>query len=327
MGEGKEMKEQLNRISQSGKANALMVTIALGFLIVAFSYPKFAARGQNYGQSSASSAPSAPVVHFIPPPVVTPVRPPIVVPVDVTNPQLTQPVMGNFKNGVTPSVASSIQAQQTQYALSGIQVLNDKLFPGTDRVGKNFDWITVLAKEGAVYTKINNFTADLKSGEIIVSVKSPSNLAFVKTPYGEIAIGANSDVMISFQNGVLRVLNFDGENKVIKIQLNQGPFGGPADPTVTIAPGYELIASDKVITRAEMRPKDGIARRFGKTLENGHLAISEFSVQSAAQSVSMLVNLQQSTTGVKERRIVTDLSKMAAVLNYRSGSDGFTVEK
>jgi len=327
MGEGKEMKEQLNRISQSGKASALMVTISLGFLIVAFSYPKFTARGQNYGQSSAPSAPTAPVVHFTPPPVVIPVRPPIVVPIDVTNPQLTQPVMGNFRSGVTPVVTSSIQAQQSQYALSGIQVLNDRVFPGADLVGKNFDWITVLAKEGAVYSKINNFTADLKSGEIIVSVKSPSRLAFVKTPYGEIAIGANSDVMISFNNGVLRVLNFDGENKVLKIQLNKGPFGGPADPTVTIAPGYELIASDKVITRAEMRPKDGIARRFAKSLENGHLAISEFSVQSAASSISMLVNLQQSTTGVKERRIVTDLSKMAAVLNYRSGTDGFTVEK
>ncbi|MBS1990943.1 MAG: hypothetical protein JSS83_10525 [Cyanobacteria bacterium SZAS LIN-3] len=326
MGDGKELKEQLNRMS-SGKASALTVTIALGFLVVAFSYPKFTARGQNYGQSSAPQSPSAPVIHFTPPPPPPVVRPPVVVTTDVTNPQLTAPVAANFRSGVTPVVTSTIQAQQTQFALAGIQVLNDKLFPGADLVGKNFDWITVLAKDGAVYSKINNFTADLKSGEIIVSVKNPSRLAFVKTPYGDIAIGANSDVMISFVNGVLRVLNFDGENRVIKIQLNKGPFGGPADPTVTIAPGYELVASDKVITRAEMRPRDGIARRFGKTLENGHLAISEFSVQSATSAVGMLVNLQQSTTGVKERRIVTDLAKMAAALNYRSGTDGFSVEK
>ncbi len=167
----------------------------------------------------------------------------------------------------------------------------------------------------------------MKNGDIIVSVKTPSRLAFVMTPYGDIAVGANSDVMVSYNGGVLRVMNFDGEGRVLKIRLDRGPFGGPSDPTVTIAPGYELVASDKTISRSELRPRDGIARRGYKTLENGHLAISEFSLESAAHTVGMLVNIQQTTTGIKERRIITDLSKMAAVLNYRSGEQGYSVEK
>jgi hypothetical protein len=312
MGEEHDVKEQAGRLSQSGKANALMVAISLGFLLVAFSCPKFTARGQNYGVSGT-------IQTFMPPPVI--ITPPVVVPVDVTNPQITNPHATSFHGGLPPT------AGFTSMALAGIQRINDSNFPKSDKVGSNFDWITILAKEGAAYNKPNNYTADLKSGDIIVSVKTPSRLAFVTTPYGDIAVGANSDVMVTYNNGLLRVLNFDGEGRALKIRLDKGPFGGPADPTVTIAPGYELVASDKVITRSEMRPRDGIARRSGKSLENGHMAISEFSLESAAHTVGMLVNLQQTTTGIKERRIITDLSRMAAVLNYRSGEQGYSVEK
>jgi hypothetical protein len=279
----------------------LMVAISVGFLIVALSYPRFAARSQTYG-------PSIPIP-IIPPAIVIP---PIVVPTDVTSPQITNPN------------ATSVLGAQILNPLSGIQRISDQSFPGDEKVGKNFNWITVLAKEGADFSKPNNYTANLKTGDIIVSVKNPSKLAFVKTPYGDIAVGANSDVMVTYNQGVLRILNFDGEGRVLKVKLDKGPFAGPSDPTVTIAPGYELVASDKLITRAEMRPRDGIARRNGKTLDKGYMSICQFSLESAAHNVGMLMNLQQTTTGIKERRIMTDLSKMAAVLNQRSGQQGYT---
>ncbi len=88
-----------------------------------------------------------------------------------------------------------------------------------------------------------------------------------------------------------------------------------------------LVAGQEKITRSTLRPKDGIARRYQKVLENGHLAVSEFSLESAISSCDMLVDLQQKTTGVKERRILSDMSKMAAVLNYKNGSQGYTAEK
>jgi hypothetical protein len=74
----------------------------------------------------------------------------------------------------------------------------------------------------------------------------------------------------------------------------------------------------------ELRPRDGIARRFIKVLEQGQLAIAEFSPASAITSSALLVDLKQSVNGVKERRIISDMSKMAAVLNYKMGEGGFT---
>ena len=305
----KNSSQEKTRLSATGRANALMIFMAALFIALAYWYPHFSVGGQNYTQPPQATAP--PVI-FMPPQVF---RPPIVVPTDVTSPQLI--------NDPTTMVIDA----PTAFALNGIQMIADNQFPDANKISQSFDFITVLAKEGAQYTKPNSFTADLTSGDILVSVKSPSKIALVKTPLGSIAIGANGDVMVSYNNGVLRVLNFDGEGKAIKVQLDKGSLAGPADPTVVLACGYELIAGQEKMSRATLRPKDGIARRYQKVLENGHLAVSEFSIESALNSCDMLVDLQQKTNGLKERRILSDMSKMAAVLNYKNGSQGYTVEK
>ncbi|MDP3510041.1 MAG: hypothetical protein Q8T09_18870 [Candidatus Melainabacteria bacterium] len=303
--------EIANRLSATGRANVLMIVMAALFVALAFWYPHFSVGGANYNEPPTPTPP--PVIIITPPQ--QPFRPPIIVPTDVTSPQLV--------NGPTSLVIDA----PTAFALNGVQLISDSQFPKGEAVNQTFDWITVLAKDGAQFTKPNNYTCDLKSGDILVSVKSPSKLALVITPLGTIAIGANGDVMVCYNNGVLRVMNFDGEGKAIKVQLDKGPFAGDADPTVVLACGYELIAGQEKITRSHLRPKDGIARRYQKVLENGHLAVSEFSLESAINSCDMLVDLQQKTTGVKERRILSDMSKMAAVLNYKNSSQGYTAEK
>lgn len=303
------------KLDQSGKVNAVMITMSLGFIALALAYPRYTVHGQNYGQPAPQQqAPQVvlPPQIFNPPP--PPFRPPIVVPTDVTSPQLVNPI------NLPPNI-------QTSMALAGVQLITDSQFPPLEVKNQPLDWITLKFKEGSVWTKPNDYTVDLKSGEILVSVKAPSKMAFVITPFGTIALGANADVYISFKDGVLRILNFDGDGMALKAQLDKGPFAGPADPTVTVACGYELVASQNKISRAELRPKDGIARRFSKVLENGHLAVSEFSVESALKSCDMIVDLNQKVTGVKERRMLSDMTKMAAVLNYKNGTDGFKVEK
>jgi hypothetical protein len=309
----KNSSRENDRLSEAGRASALMILIAGCFIGLAFWYPHFTVGGQNYTQPPVVSPPTIVFPTIVTPP---PFRPPVVVPTDVTSTMLM--------NGPTNLVLDT----PTAFALNGIQLISDSQFPKADKVVQSHDWITILAKDGAQYSKPNNYTADLKSGDILVSVKEPSKLAIVITPLGNIAIGANGDVMVSYNNGVLRVWNFDGEGKTIKVQLDKGPFAGDADPTVVLACGYELIAGQEKMTRSTLRPKDGIARRYQKVLENGHLAVSEFSLESAINSCDMLVDLQQKTTGLKERRILSDMSKMAAVLNYKNGgTQGYTVEK
>lgn len=294
------------KLDQSGKVNAVMITMSLSFIALALAYPRYTVHGQNYGQPAPQQ--QAPQV------VLPPFRPPIVVPTDVTSPQLVNPI------NLPPNI-------QTSMALAGVQLIADSQFPPLEVKNQPLDSIVLKFKDGSVWTKPNDYTVDLKSGEILVSVKAPSKMAFVITPFGTIALGADADVYISFKDGVLRILNFDGDGMALKAQLDKGPFAGPADPTVTVACGYELVASQNKISRAELRPKDGIARRFSKVLENGHLAVSEFSVESALKSCDMIVDLNQKVTGVKERRMLSDMTKMAAVLNYKNGTDGFKVEK
>lgn len=296
------------------RTNFLMLVTAAGFLALSLAYPRFQSSTAQYGQPTPPPQPQTQPPIVLPPVLPPPeARPPIVVPTDVTNAFLTTPI-------TVPNIL-------THPALEGIQLLPDSQFPAQNVGNQNVDWITVKFKDGAEFSKPNSYTVDLKSGEILVSVKSPSKVAFVNTAYGVVALSANSDAIISFVDGVLRILNMDGEGMTIKAKLDQGPFAGPADPTVTVAAGYELIASSQKITRAELRPKDGIARRFCKVLEDGHLAISEFSLESALNNSALIVDLSQKVSGVKERRMVSDMTKMAAVLNYKHGTDGFSAEK
>lgn len=292
----------------------MTVGLSFFFLALAFYYPHFPVGGQSYNQPPQPTPP--PVIILPNPQTLPPVYvPPVQVPTDVTSPQLMSP-----SSFVIPSMSPG-----TAFALGGIMTVSE--FPNADNIKQPFDWISVRAKEGSQYTKPNNFTVDLKEGDILVSVKQPSKLAIVITPLGSIAIGANGDVMVSYHNGVLRVLNFDGEGKAIICQIDKGPFAGPQDPTVSLACGYELIAAHEKINRSMLRPKDGIARRYSKVVDNGHLAIAEFSLESALNNVDMLVDLQQKVSGLKERRMVSDMSKMAAVLNYKRGEQGFSAEK
>lgn len=301
------MSEQLTR---SKRANAAMLLIAGGFITLALSYPRFQSSSADYGQPAPTPTPPPP------PPTPTPItRPPVVVPTDVTNALMVIPPNNNIPN-ITDHPA-----------LNGIQLVQDSQFPPQDKVQQNTDWITVMSSAGSVFTKLNNFTVDFKSGEILVSVKTPSKIAFIKTPFGDIAMNANSDALITMKDGVLHVFNFDGDGMNLIAKLDKGPFSGPADPTVTVAAGYELIASNDKISRADLRPKDGIARRFSKVLENGHLAVSEFSLESALNNCSLVTDLSQKVSGVKERRIISDMTKMAAVLNYKHGIEGFSTEK
>lgn len=299
-------KPETNRYSRLA-VSAIVLTFVLGATLA----PRLTA-GMDYGPSPMQN----PVIFN---PTVNPVTtPPIVVPTDV------QPNLNAFQTGANlPMVNYDFGA----IALNGIMRLPDSAFPQESALTGPTNGITVKFKPGSEYKMEGDYIVVLKKGEILVSVKKPSRLAMIKTPYGNISVAADGDVLCKFEYGTLRVTNLDGGGQTIKAQLNQGPFAGASDPTVTIAAGFEMVGADHKLTRADMRPRDGVARRHFKILESGHLAISEISVESVMKANDVIADLRQSSTGVKERRILGDMSKMAAVLNYKNGTQGFKVEE
>jgi len=302
-----------------------MALIAIAFVILSTVYPQLSVNGQ-YGppvQSGSvaprveSSAPPPPV--FIPPPPPPPVKFPtgITLPTDVTPVNQPGPFTLDQLHGLPNGEA----------ALQGVVLVNDNSFPSESSLKGPADWIVVNAHSDCDFVRLSPYLVELKSGTMLVSVKKPSNMGMVKTALGEIAVGADGDVLISYIGNVLRVFNMDGRGDSVKVKLDKGPFAEPAaDPTVQVAAGFELVASEHKLARSEIKPTDGVARRNFRVLAQGYAAISEFSTESVLHSSELIASMAQRESGAKEKRILGDMSKMAAVLNYLNGTSGYTAQ-
>ncbi len=225
-----------------------------------------------------------------------------------------------------PGNAGQLPASYYGNALNGIMLIADREFPKDDDLDGPAKGIIVKWRHGTNFKKVNDYIIRLDDGEILVSVKKPSDTALIKCDLGKISIDSNGDVLARFDHGVLRVANLDALGKSVKVQFEQDVLGKLEEITIAIAPGYELIASAERLTRSEIRPSDGMARRDFKLLENGHIAICEISVESVLKASDVIADLRQASSGLQERRIVGGLSKMAAVLNYKNGTQGFSVD-
>lgn len=242
------------------------------------------------------------------------------VPTDVTN---------NTYSGAQSDVRlanAQAVAQFHNQALNGLVPIKDNQFPQGTPKQDDPEGIVVKWLPESVFSKPQNNVVVLESGEILVSLKSPARHAAILTPFGKIALAANADVLVSYKDGVLRLKTMDGLGTKVMVKLFEGSFAGAKPILVSVAPGYEFIAADHKLTRFDLRPKDGIARRCVKLLEQGQIAISEFSAASAIAGSGVLMDLKQSVNGAKERRVLQDMTKMAAVLNFKLGSSGFSAE-
>lgn len=207
--------------------------------------------------------------------------------------------------------------------MQGVEMLGEKQFPKLEDQDGDENWILVRSLDESVFQRTSPYSVTLTSGSILVSVRKPSECAIVKTPLGEVSIAANGDAIITFENGVLRILNLDGLGKSIKCKLDQGPFEGKGKHVLKIAVGFELIAGDHKLSRSELRPADGLARRHFSLVNSGFLAVTEFQLESALRAHTLIADLLNNGDSPKIRRVVGDLSKMASVLNYVRGTEGY----
>lgn len=219
-------------------------------------------------------------------------------------------------------------------------------FPSLDQLKQDEEGVLVRSLENARFTRPSLASVKLDSGSILVSVRRPSRLGVISTPQGDVSVSADADVIVTYNDGLLRVLNLTGHGEAVKIKIHASNISAkiissnsrpdqeqakePSHEPIVSQPvaiavkvGHEIVSSDHALTRGDLHPHDGIARRRFGFVESNVLAVSEFSLESVLNSSDLLVDLCQKTSGLKERRIMGDLSKMAAVLNYMNGQQGF----
>lgn len=269
------------------------LSIAGGLLALAFSKPpQSLSQGSSYGQPAPMMSQPRTFV------------PPIVVPTDVTN---TYPgaISAMFTpTGIGPGL------------LAGFRTLSGEGFPAPENLKGTADYILLKWADDTVFTKPNLYSVSLTSGTVLVGVKKPSNIGMVVTPVGSVAIYANADVLVSFKDGVMRVANLDGIGDAIKVSFQGNVYAVP--------PGVEFVGANRPLTKVDLRPLDNLSRRNTQVIKGVDAAIIEFSVESSIEGSALIANLQNSNAGDKERRMLSDVSRMAAVLNHIAGAEGFT---
>lgn len=232
---------------------------------------------------------------------------------------------------------------------------NSGRFPKQEDLRGSTDFLMVKSAPNTEYSKVNAYAANLQNGTLLVAVRKPSNTGMVTTALGDIAISANGDCLISLnpQGGtdgpssalpggtptawnstggntggtggdgqVLRVMNLDGMGESCKVNLTGGAFSHLPQKIFVLAPGAELVAGTAPLSSRELRPNDGVTRRKAQMIDK-HIALSRFSVESVFKGSDLIASLGRAESGSKESRVISDMSKMAAVLNQVHGSWGY----
>lgn len=242
----------------------------------------------------------------MPTPVPPPFSPGVVVPNDVSAAAARMPAQ---PPGLRPLVQNLI-------------LLSDNKFPFPKSKDRG-DGIIVRAEEHSSTERPSPCSVKIHSGRVLVSVRRPSEVGLAITDLAEISLASDSDVLIGAENGLVRVLNLDSRGSACKIKLGKNVLNDANNKIISIKPGTELVFSNSKLNRHVLRPSDGIARRRSKLLEDGRIALTEFSLATVMQSCDLIVQLEQESSNHKAQRMLTDMSKMAAVLNYMNGP-GFT---
>jgi hypothetical protein len=210
--------------------------------------------------------------------------------------------------------------------LDGLIALVDDMWPKAEAMEGPDEGILVEGDDASLFVKETGHSVKLDRGQILVAVRRPSHVALIKSPLANISLAADGDIMVTYdQGGLIRIMNISGRGTVCKIKLDPSIWAGEKQTLLSIKPGFELVGSISKVTRPDIRPADGVARRGSKLIANGHIAVSGVSIQSVLGSNAIIAKLNQKDDK-QDRRIIANMSKMAAVLNYVNGEEGYKVE-
>jgi len=259
--------------------------------------------------------PMPPITFSPPPPPPTTSNPPQAAPpMPVT--VVSQPI--NPKDITDLSAAAPLEGESGE-ALRGVISVSD--FPENNNSG-NGDYLLARGTQTSVYHKESPCSVKVESGDVLVSMLRPTRLGFVTVTFVKLALTGDADVMVTASHDMLRIINMSGRGESVKVKLDRGPFESQNANVIALAPGYELVACSHTLARSDVRPADGFARRSFKILEGKKIAVCEISAESVLTSSALIGQIAHSDSN-QEHRIVSDMSKMAAVLNYFNGSQGY----
>lgn len=260
---------------------------------------------------------------FTPPPTVTVTPVPVIPHIPV---MVNQPVI-NPINQWDVTARPDFQdptGQQHDGALAGVKSLPGDSFPGEGQAGAS-DALLVKQRDGSEFERLSPASVKLNHGQILASVRRPTRVAFVTTGLLQVALSGDADILMTSEHGYVRVANFDGRGQTVKIKVEAKLISGQDDKVIALAPGYELVVANHALKRSEIRLADGCARRHFKLLEDGKMSICELCPESVLTSSPLIAEMNRQPID-RDRRIIGDMSKMAAVLNYINGTEGFSVD-
>jgi len=254
------------------------------------------------------------------------------VPTDVTNMRLFSPPPGMGINaGSMPKLNPG----------AAIKKLSEDAFPDLSQARESDDGLIVKPHSGCDMERPAPADVQLTSGTVFVSVRKPANMLFVTTPHGVVSVSHDGEAIVTFRDGLLKVLNLSAFGERVKVRIhhaavsatiNGRTYGDSAAASegivIAVKYGHELVAGDRPLTEADLRAVDGVGRRRSAMFENNHMAVSEFSLTTLLRDSDMLCNLGQNTdtsnqSSQQERRVLKDMAKMAAVLDCVNGDNGY----
>jgi len=277
--------------------------------------------------------------HFFAPPAAAQFSPPppspdrVVIPLlptDVTNRSIFSPPPGMYGANM-PKLDPG----------SAIKRLSEGDFPDLGQARESDEGLIVKPKSGCDMERPAPADVQLTSGTVFVSVRKPANMLFVTTPHGVVSVSQDAEAIISFRDGLLKVMNLSAFGERVKVRIHHASVsatingqtfadGAAASEGIVMAVkyGHELVAGDRALSEADLRPADDVGRRRTAMFENDHMAVSEFSLTALLRDSEFLSDLGQNTdpsnqSSQHERRVLKDLAKMAAVLDCVNGESGY----
>ena len=120
-----------------------------------------------------------------------------ILPTDLTNPLRILNPQTNYGQFTKPTLNPG----------NAVKRLHPDSFPA-GKSEQSEDGIIVRAISGSDYERTSPSTVDLTEGALFISVRKPATVGLIHTPHGSVSIGSDADVIVRYENGVLRVLNF-----------------------------------------------------------------------------------------------------------------------